>query len=127
MKKLVLLQSPAHAASEIKRVLKAVRGDMMPLDDYGIEKALDPILKKALLEKGGEFDHLVDQARAWELGRRQIAAQADAPLPLPAALPSPLRAPALVTPAVVPTDTPATSAAQPPATGAGRADMATRK
>ncbi len=70
MKRLVLLQSPAHAASEIKRVLKAVSSDTMPRDEFDSEKPLDPQLKKALLEKGGEFDRLVDLARAWEQGHR---------------------------------------------------------
>jgi hypothetical protein len=90
MKRLVLLQSPAHAASEIKRVLKAVRNEAMPLDEFGIEKQLDPKLKKALLEKGGEFDSLVDQARAWEQTRRTAAAPA-APL-APSATPPQARA-----------------------------------
>jgi len=66
MKRLVLLQSPAHASREIHRVLKAVREKKMPLDDQGIEKALDPALEKVLLEKGGAFEQLVDAAREWE-------------------------------------------------------------
>jgi len=66
MKKLVLLQSPAHASMEIHRVLKAVREKKMPLDEQGIEKTLDPQLEKVLLEKGGAFEKLVDAAREWE-------------------------------------------------------------
>ena len=40
MKRLVLLQTPAHAAGEIKRVMAAVRDNRMPLDEIGIEKEL---------------------------------------------------------------------------------------
>ena len=39
-KRLVLLQTPAHAGAEIKRVITAVRTDKMPLDDVGIEQPL---------------------------------------------------------------------------------------
>lgn len=66
MKKLVLLQSPAHAAAEIKRVLRDVREKRMPLDELGIEKPLEPRLLKTLLESGGEFEKVVDAAREWE-------------------------------------------------------------
>lgn len=69
MKRLVLLQSPAHASAEIHRVLKSVRENKMPLDEQGIEKELDPQLMKTLLEKGGDFAKVVDSAREWE--RRQ--------------------------------------------------------
>lgn len=66
MKRLVLLQSPAHASGEIQRVLKSVRDRKMPLDDLGIEKELDPKLMNALLDKGGEFEKAVLSAREWE-------------------------------------------------------------
>jgi len=66
MKKLVLLQSPAHASGEIHRVLKSVREKKMPLDEQGIEKTLDPAMEKALLEKGGAFEKFVDAAIEWE-------------------------------------------------------------
>ena len=66
MKKLVLLQSPAHASMEIHRVLKSVREKKMPLDEQGIEKALDPALEQVLLEKGGAFEKVVDAAQEWE-------------------------------------------------------------
>jgi hypothetical protein len=68
MKKLVLLQSPAHAAGEIKRVMDAVRKDKMPLDLAGIEQPLDEPLKRALLEQGAAFEALVDAAKGWENG-----------------------------------------------------------
>lgn len=66
MKRLVLLQSPAHASGEIQRVLKSVRERKMPLDDLGIEKELDPQLMKVFLDKGGEFEKAVLAAREWE-------------------------------------------------------------
>jgi len=68
MKKLVLLQSPAHAAGEIKRVMDAVRKDKLPLDQNGIEQPLDEPLKRALLEQGAAFEALVDAAKGWENG-----------------------------------------------------------
>jgi len=67
MKRLVLLQTPAHAAGEIQRLMKAVREDKMPLDETGIEQPLDAKLKRALLESGGAFEALVGAAKAWEV------------------------------------------------------------
>jgi hypothetical protein len=69
MKKLVLLQSPAHAAGEISRVMEAVRKDKMPLDQTGIEAPLDEPIKKALLQEGAAFEALVKAAKAWEKDR----------------------------------------------------------
>jgi hypothetical protein len=69
MKKLVLLQSPRHTAAEIKRVLKAVREDRMPRDEFGIEQPLDAATKRALLTDGSAFDQLLDDARLWEATR----------------------------------------------------------
>jgi hypothetical protein len=66
MKKLVLLQSPAHAAGEIKRLMEAVRKDRMPRDEVGIEQPLDGPLKGALLERGAAFDALIDAAKNWD-------------------------------------------------------------
>ena len=70
MKRLVLLQTPAHAAGEIQRLMKAVREDKMPLDEVGIEQPLAADLKKALLEAGGTFEALVQAAKDWESKRR---------------------------------------------------------
>jgi hypothetical protein len=69
MKKLVLLQSPAHAAGEITRVMEAVRKDKMPLDQTGIEAPLDEPVKRALLQEGAAFEALVNAAKAWEKAR----------------------------------------------------------
>ena len=68
-KRLVLLQTPAHAAGEIRRVLKALRTDRMPLDETGIETSLPPKVKQALLDDGEAFAKLVDAAKAWEASR----------------------------------------------------------
>ena len=66
MKRLVLLQTPAHAAGEIRRVMAAVRSDRMPLDDTGIERELDAATKTLLLTFGATFESTVDAAYAWE-------------------------------------------------------------
>lgn len=65
-KRLVLLQTPAHAAGEIQRLLKAVREDRMPRDETGIENPLDARTKQALLEDGEAFAKLVEAAKRWE-------------------------------------------------------------
>jgi hypothetical protein len=70
MRRLVLMHTPAHAAGEIARVMKAVREDRMPLDETGIEQPLEPALKRALLESGGNFEALVKSAKDWEAARR---------------------------------------------------------
>ena len=64
--RLVLLQSPAHAAAEIKRLMRQVRDNRMPVDEFGLEEALDPGLKSVLLQRGQEFEDVVDAAHAWE-------------------------------------------------------------
>ena len=66
MKRLVLMQTPVHAAGEIKRIMRAVRGDKMPIDDNGLSKELDPSLKATLLKYGASFESLADAARDWE-------------------------------------------------------------
>src|SRR6478609_1149745 len=70
MRRLVLMHTPAHAAGEISRLMKAVREDRMPIDDNGIEQPLDPALKRALLESGGAFEELVKAAKEWEAALR---------------------------------------------------------
>ena len=66
MKRLVLMQTPAHAAGEIKRIMRAVREDKMPLDDAGLAKEIDPAIKASLLKYGAAFESTVDAARDWE-------------------------------------------------------------
>ena len=78
-KRLVLLQTPAHAAGEIERLLKSVREDRMPRDEAGIENPLDAHTKGTLLKDGEAFALLVQAAKQWEARSRQPnTAQADA-------------------------------------------------
>src|SRR3954466_11294975 len=70
MRRLILLHTPAHAAGEITRLLKAVREGRMPLDDTRIEQPLEPTLKRALLESGAAFEELVQAAKQWEAAQR---------------------------------------------------------
>jgi hypothetical protein len=74
MKRLVLLQTPVHAAAEIKRVLKSVLEDRMPRDDAGIEQPLEARAKAALLAEGAAFDRVLDLARQWDASREALAA-----------------------------------------------------
>ena len=76
MKRLVLLQTPVHAAAEIKRVLKSVLDDRMPRDEAGIEQPLDNRAKAALLAEGAAFDRVLDLARQWDSDRETLAAAA---------------------------------------------------
>ena len=69
MNRLVLLQTPVHAASEIKRFMKAVRDDDMPIDESLLHRDIDPDARAALLDYGAIFEDLVDAARAWESAR----------------------------------------------------------
>jgi hypothetical protein len=66
LKRLVLLQTPVHAASEIKRLMRAVRDNEMPVDDTHLYRDIDPDTRAALLDYGGAFEATVDTARAWE-------------------------------------------------------------
>jgi hypothetical protein len=66
MKRLVLLQTPAHAAGEIKRLMAAVRNNRMPLDEIGIEKELEADTKALLLKFGTAFESAVNAAYSWE-------------------------------------------------------------
>src|SRR5256885_911365 len=68
MKRLVLFQTPAHAAAEIKRVMAAVRDNRMPPDEIGIEKELDAETKTLLLKYGATFESAVNAAYTWETG-----------------------------------------------------------
>src|SRR5258707_1429711 len=70
MRRLVIMHTPAHAAGEISRLMRAVREDRMPLDEAGIEQPLDPSMKRALLESGAAFEALVKAAKDWEAAQR---------------------------------------------------------
>ncbi|MBL8519810.1 MAG: hypothetical protein JNK75_03980 [Betaproteobacteria bacterium] len=69
MKRLVLLQTPAHAASEIERVIESVRDDRMPIDEFGIEKPMPTRMKNELLDQAQAFASVLAAARAWEAAR----------------------------------------------------------
>ena len=64
----VLLQTPAHAAAEISRVMTAVESNRMPRDELGIEKELDAGTKAVLLKYGAALESTVKAAYAWERG-----------------------------------------------------------
>lgn len=70
MKRLVLLQTPAHAAAEIQRVIASVDRDRMPFDEFGIEKPLKGEIKGPLLERARAFAAVIAQAKAWEVEHR---------------------------------------------------------
>ncbi|MED5619794.1 hypothetical protein [Ideonella sp. BN130291] len=76
-KRLVLLQTPAHAAGEIQRLLRAVRDDRMPRDQAGVEAPLDKHTKEALLQDGEAFAKVVEAAKRWEAtqARTRMASQ----------------------------------------------------
>lgn len=71
MKHLVLLQTPAHAAGEVRRILRSVRRGEMPQDDDGKEKALPATVKARLLNKAEAFDAVLTEARQWEAAQKQ--------------------------------------------------------
>jgi hypothetical protein len=66
MTRLVLLQTPAHAASEIKRLMRAVRDNDMPVDEALLYREIDSDTRAALLDYGTAFEAAVDAARAWD-------------------------------------------------------------
>lgn len=66
MSRLVLLSTPAHAAGEIDRLIKAVKEDRMPLDEFRLNYALSPENKKWLLESATAFKMTLEAAQAWE-------------------------------------------------------------
>jgi hypothetical protein len=79
MSRLVLLSTPAHAAGEIDRLIKSVKEDRMPMDEYRNSYALSPEDKTWLLESAEAFRGTVQAARAWEAQ----ATRAESRLPAP--------------------------------------------
>ena len=75
MERIVLLQTPAHAAGEIKRLIRSVQRDEMPQDERGRVLPLAPEVKARLLDKARAFDAALDAARAWQ--RPGLAGAAD--------------------------------------------------
>lgn len=66
MTRLVLLSTPAHAAGEIDRLIKSVREDRMPVDEFRNAAPLSADQKKWLLESAEAFRTSWKQAQAWE-------------------------------------------------------------
>lgn len=73
MSRLVLLSTPAHAAGEIERLIKSVREDKMPMDEFRNSYALPDQDKQWLLQSAEAFRDTVRAARDWETqaGRRE--------------------------------------------------------
>ncbi len=70
MGRLVLMQTPVHAAGEIERIMRAVREDKMPVDEMDLYKEIDADIKAGLLSLGAAFESLVDAARDWDARNR---------------------------------------------------------
>ena len=63
---LTLLQTPAHAAGEVDRVIKAVQDGSMPQDDIGLRKEIDPSLRASILHSAQVFRDELTAADEWE-------------------------------------------------------------
>jgi hypothetical protein len=66
MKKLVLMQTPRHAAAEIGHIMDEVKRDKMPLTKWGMEEALPQAIKDVFITRGDEFAKNVAAAKEWE-------------------------------------------------------------
>ncbi len=70
---LTLLQTPAHAAAEIDRVIDQVEKGEMPQDDIGLRKEIDPNLRAAILKTAQAFRNELAAADEWEANARANA------------------------------------------------------
>ena len=66
MSRLVLLSTPAHAAGEIERLIKSVREDRMPVDEFRLATPLAADKKEWLLQSAEAFRAIVKAAQDWE-------------------------------------------------------------
>jgi hypothetical protein len=82
---LTLLQTPVHAAGEVGRVIKAVQDGVMPQDDIGLRKEIEPKLREAILRSAKAFQSDLNAADAWEASKpaQRPAAAASATPPAP--------------------------------------------
>jgi hypothetical protein len=64
--RLVLLQTPLHAAGEIDSVIAAVQDQKMPEDDIGLRKDIPPADRAALLRDATAFRDELVRADRWE-------------------------------------------------------------
>lgn len=79
MSRLVLLSTPAHAAGEVDRLIKSVKEDRMPMDDFRVSYALSQEAKKWLLDSAEAFRATVQAAQAWELQQAHKTQPAPSP------------------------------------------------
>ncbi len=77
MKKLVLLQTPRHAAAEIERVMDDVRRDKMPLTKWGTEEPLPQAIKDVFLKRGDAFASTIKMAKEWEAANKKPLKKAE--------------------------------------------------
>jgi hypothetical protein len=66
--RLVLLQTPLHAAGEIENVIQAVKNQEMPEDDIGLRKEIPAARREAVLKEAMAFRDALLQADKWEAG-----------------------------------------------------------
>jgi hypothetical protein len=66
--RLVLLQTPQHAAGEIDNVIKAIKSGEMPQDDIGLRKDVPAERRAAILDAALTFRDELAMADQWEAG-----------------------------------------------------------
>jgi hypothetical protein len=64
--RLVLLQTPMHAAGEVANVIRAVKSGEMPQDDIGLRKDIPAADRAALLKAAVAFQSELKRADQWE-------------------------------------------------------------
>ena len=69
--RLVLLQTPLHAAAEIVDVIKALESEEMPQDDLGLRKAIPAERRAGLLSAAQAFRDALANADTWDATRRR--------------------------------------------------------
>jgi hypothetical protein len=69
--RLVLLQTPAHAANEIGNVIKAVQSKEMPQDDIGLRKDIPAEHRAAVLKDAVAFRDELALADKWEAAHKR--------------------------------------------------------
>lgn len=74
VKRLILLQTPLHAAGEVDRVIKTVTSGAMPENELGLPEDIDPKLRAAILRTAQAFKDELNTANAWEANRRRAGA-----------------------------------------------------
>ena len=69
--RLVLLQTPLHAAGEIDEVIKAVRSKEMPQDDIGLRKDIPAAQRASVLDAAEAFRDELALADKWETAHKR--------------------------------------------------------